>query len=311
MSFRSEHYGIGVVGLLVIAALSAEWIFGTPQKLAMHPYPTPINPSTDYLARRPHCGPGTAKRPGGANDGVAPACEAEMENRRIQQAQLEQQARAADIVEQNLRLSYRQAWSVFGQAAATILAFGAAVMAALYARGAVKEGRNSATAAQETLEHAQITSKQQLRAYVGFDGAEARYLDGSRPVEIMLKFKNAGQTPAYKFSTKGGCTLFPYPGPTKFKDVSDHIHAPLTVPPGGATIKMEYADLPSARLANLKAGKDVLYVFGTITYEDIFGQPHYVNYRWLIGGKQKISMTEKDGKLVELLAPAEDGNDSD
>lgn len=165
-------------------------------------------------------------------------------------------------------------------------------------------------AAEGTLEHGVESSRRQLRAYMTPDGASARNFDGSLPVEIEMRFKNTGQTPAYKVNIKGGCGAFLYPGPVSFKDLSTHVHAPVVVGPGGCVFKTERAPLPDHWRDMIKTRRAVLYVYGEMTYEDAFGEARYLNYRYQIGGRQSFETSTKDGDRIARLAPSEEGNDA-
>ncbi|HEV2594168.1 MAG TPA: hypothetical protein VGU01_03085 [Sphingomicrobium sp.] len=171
-------------------------------------------------------------------------------------------------------------------------------------------GRDQHRAVMESNSISRDTARRQLRAYVGCVGAEAHGIDGSAALQITIKFRNAGQTPAHGLSAKGGCRMFQYPGPTTFNEVSDHIHAPSTLVPGGETLKTETAPITAVQKRDLFAGKYALYAYGQATYTDVFGEQHVTHYRMLLGGRQKLRTQRKGDEVVGLLAHTEEGNES-
>ena len=58
----------------------------------------------------------------------------------------------------------------------------------------------------------------------------------------------------------------------------------------------------------LRNGQISLYVYGEITYRDVFGKKWRTDYRFFCGGGHPNSFTQRDGMTVGRLVPHEEGN---
>jgi hypothetical protein len=208
-----------------------------------------------------------------------------------------------------------QAISAFlSMLAAVVLAAFAAVQIGIYQRQtrvmaltlratarSVRASQRSANAAENAvtksdaiLVHAQDTAKKQLRAYVFFEGAslkdgpsKAVLTGGQVPGSIMsgcanvtINIKNFGQTPAYNVR---------HTSVIKFDsvDAADTIalnpedKTPTTIAPTKSTISSNATREPLAirGLEELKNAKAFITIYGRIIYDDVFGDPHWTNYR--------------------------------
>jgi hypothetical protein len=133
-------------------------------------------------------------------------------------------------------------------------------------------------------------------------------------VEAQIHIKNCGQTPAYDVRIWIHTWYGTYP-----------LKAPLPTPPegfrmssavlesGGKTIMIS-PEKPalSKEEMNLLGSKPeyTMYVYGKITYRDIFEEIRYTNYRLMYGGPEGRKTFVRD-EVWGMLQPDTEGNDAD
>jgi hypothetical protein len=169
----------------------------------------------------------------------------------------------------------------------------------------IGESARSATAMEAVAKSLDITAKaskesveglrQQMRAYLTVIIGTAIYQERDKNLKFDARplILNAGPTPARKVSYQIKAAILPVPLPNNF----DY---PLTKKPiGGAIIgahqnaqMMGVVDdlVPDDQIQDIKNGSGQgLYVWGDVTYEDIFGQGHKTQFcqhlTWLADGK--------------------------
>lgn len=124
-------------------------------------------------------------------------CAQAHEDHRVQQAEITQAVRANDLAEGNLRLAAQQARIAFVQTLATVLAFIAAAVAAVFAGLAVYHSKRSADADNAALAETRDTANRQLRPYLSFTTDRQ---ESPAPIpydgETIVRLRNFGQTPA-------------------------------------------------------------------------------------------------------------------
>jgi hypothetical protein len=136
----------------------------------------------------------------------------------------------------------------------------------------------------------QDTEHRQLRAYVGFvppsdNQIVNSFIPPAKPT-IRLNPRNFGQTPAYKAKISSNIAVedFPLPKTFAFPLVRGlNPPNPITIFPGTFDIAGIFADadrpLTQEELIAIQDGKRKrLYVWGTLDYEDAFGDLHFTNY---------------------------------
>ena len=151
------------------------------------------------------------------------------------------------------------------------------------------------------------TEQRQLRAYVSVLTAEIQNLSEGEMVTAVIKIKNFGQTPAYKFRHWQRIIIDKYPFPGRIPyEPDDGIHPSSPLSPGddsnGIAI-FDVSPMNQTTINALKAGTNALYVVGTIKYDDIFGTNHTTIFCLYAGGKTKMW----DGSL----AVYSEGNEAD
>jgi len=170
------------------------------------------------------------------------------------------------------------------------LTFKASAKAARAAGKSVEAAQRSATAAEDAvaradqmLLHSQKSSRQELRAYVFLDAAEM--IVGGPGIQITLRFKNSGLTPAYNARIYSSCAkiLWPLQGElptdTSKLDVSNE-----PIGPGMTRIKFESCPLAPNELNSFNNGRLSLFVWGVVKYEDAFENEQESTYRYFTGG---------------------------
>lgn len=143
-----------------------------------------------------------------------------------------------------------------------------------------------------------------LRAYptVGLVGVLAQNKDTNYRYEVRLTLQNVGNTPAYKVASNMFADVLPMPLPADFEIpvFNPAISGETTLGPHQTMVLSAIA--PRVYLDDevneIEHGtKKLLYVFGTITYEDAFGASRYAKIcqvvLWLANGGQ---MTQNYGK---------------
>jgi hypothetical protein len=122
-----------------------------------------------------------------------------------------------------------------------------------------------------------------LRAYIttGLGGVIAQNKDTGYRYEVRITVQNVGNTPANKVVADLHTDLLPLPLPVDFKipEVDPTKGGSSTVGPHQSVFMMAVAPrvYSDDDVDDLKRGnKKLLYVFGTIAYEDTFGKSRYI-----------------------------------
>ncbi len=126
--------------------------------------------------------------------------------------------------------------------------------------------------------------KMQLRAYVSINlfGYVKQDRESNYKYEIRMLIRNTGHTPAHEVKFAIRVAIMPFPLPEEI-DVS----LPMSQNTGGH-IASGQQHIIAASLDSLISDEEVqeithgknrkLYVFGTVWYQDAFGEPHYTNF---------------------------------
>jgi hypothetical protein len=196
-------------------------------------------------------------------------------------------------------------------AGAGVLTFGTAVLQWLEMHGAAKQTdrviaaderlagamESSVAQAQKTLDASIKSFQLEQRAWVGVEGINGD-IQLNKPYSILVAFRNSGKTPAKQVSLhmqfnpvrKGEALKFTY---------SEPISSQGFVPPNGTFTSSEISPtrgvpLGESEMELIKSGKLRAYLYGTVTYEDIFNRSHWMRFCYFIGIDAK-SYTACDG----------------
>lgn len=149
---------------------------------------------------------------------------------------------------------------------------------------------SAARAAQQSVEVAQSTAKQQLRAYVQVEGAILLYetggvtsstpMTGARPF-ATVRLKNTGQTPAQDLTIRTKLALRPVPLDrttltVEGTDTSSRMTLGASI--GGNSTAVAPGVLSSATVSDIVAGKAGVFLLGEVKYRDIFDQWHTTSF---------------------------------
>jgi len=127
---------------------------------------------------------------------------------------------------------------------------------------------------------AEDSAQKQLRAYIVVDSSslsiKERIGPGLYHAVFSIKFKNAGQTPAYRYRTQIAWQAiksgdFPMKIEQSMKGKTETI-----VGPGVSTSSAGSYDLEQIDIDRLNGGEYTFHVFGRVQYEDIFGTARYL-----------------------------------
>lgn len=132
------------------------------------------------------------------------------------------------------------------------------------------------------------TMRVDQRAWVGFSEIESYVLEDGKPFAITIPLKNTGKTPAIKASAG----LAPTIDKTGNRPDGDTVLARWMGTPGvvlllpgqnqemhtGLHLQSADGGLPEGTLDKLKSQEMTIWVFGKVTYADIFGFQHWTRY---------------------------------
>ncbi|MGN6147216.1 MAG: hypothetical protein ACTHPD_01615 [Rhizomicrobium sp.] len=144
------------------------------------------------------------------------------------------------------------------------------------------------------------SNERQLRAYVsviasGFDGTRTGKRGGPA---FQIAFRNAGQTPANNVRCWTGVKFRDDPLTT---DLPPHPNPSLqrtTLGPQCETFGhgAKADPLTPAEVAAMQAGKEAVYFYGCINYDDVFGNPRETNFRLIFRGDRAAQLEKhQDG----------------
>lgn len=153
----------------------------------------------------------------------------------------------------------------------------------------------SAAQAQQSLGATQAQMRLDQRAWVGISAVDPGVFSETTGFPVVIVFTNSGKTPAMHVTSSQGFGLspVPVPGPPPMRiQELEQFPGPDIAPQGKLTKNLASLDtkitaLPAqiegtneiiSNFASINDGRLILYYFGTITYDDIFGRPHRTNY---------------------------------
>ncbi len=156
----------------------------------------------------------------------------------------------------------------------------------------VRIAKESADTARSTVETMKDTAQRQLRAYVGIESITINKFGDSDVPEVHIIFKNTGLTPAYiNIKTTRTAILmreFPISGDfPDFPPINSSIQSSQSVIGAGGVVQSiapTARPLSDAENSSVRDGTGAIYVFGEITYKDVFGISRFTKFRLYYGG---------------------------
>jgi hypothetical protein len=139
-------------------------------------------------------------------------------------------------------------------------------------------------AATESVATTKETMTRLLRAYlcVNFGAAAFQNSETGSKFELNLQLINAGQTPGYKVGYRAYTEVFPFPLPQDFAFSLPEVPAnsESTLGHGQHTILtgLMHRLCSAEEITEIKSGSKRLYIYGTVTYEDVYNISRYTNF---------------------------------
>ena len=160
--------------------------------------------------------------------------------------------------------------------------------------------------AQSTLVLMKDTAQRQLRAYISVVAAKIEFPVPGQP-KSTLTFRNAGQTPAHDVKIWIHQWVAAYPLDVALPTPPpDFVTARDTLGAGASCHMTNEAPHPVAKepfLTLIGTSEGTIYVYGEVSYRDVFGEHHTQKYRLMYGGSEPI--------VPSALKPCPDGNEGD
>ena len=157
-------------------------------------------------------------------------------------------------------------------------------------------------ATRDLVKGADKNAAKQLRAYVGPGDRRLVGLEDEKDFVTVIEFKNFGQTPAHDVLIYADGFHWPKdePIPTKNwleRELSEAPSAAL-IHPGESVFIPVTGDgkrLPDWLRSAIKGGTEVFYIFGFISYRDVFGASQKTEFRYSLTGPDLDVVLHPDG----------------
>lgn len=143
---------------------------------------------------------------------------------------------------------------------------------------------------RRTLVATRDIAKMQLRAYMCVDKFTFSSIAGSEKDTFEISFKNSGSTPALKLWGHLGVVLMQTDKATNYnfdrsmKDLANERSVDNVGTQGVYNKSIESVTLRMATPQMINSGEWIFFIFGTIVYDDIFGDQHRTTVRLQWGG---------------------------
>ncbi len=172
-------------------------------------------------------------------------------------------------------------------------------------RASMKVAQATASATEQTVEAMKDTAHRQLRAYVSIDKAWIKFPEPGVP-SVTVTVKNAGQTPAHDLRHWIHQWIEKHPLQVELPVPPEGFVMSTSLLGAGAThdMRIEHPKpiIKQPFLDQIGTPEATIYVYGQITYKDVFGQHQYLKYRLMHGGQTK--------NPPGILSPCEEGNEA-
>ena len=164
---------------------------------------------------------------------------------------------------------------------------------------------------KEIIAQMKETEVRDLRAYVGISEVRLNLQEWDFP-KGMIETKNFGKTPAYNVRQWMGITINSHPLPVALPEHSDS---------GIASVSVIFPGVKNTNIAGLKkrlppntaigTPEITVYVYGKITYEDIFKNEWHSDSRFIFGGPEKgRTYTDERNTRWGAMYPDSEGNNA-
>lgn len=148
------------------------------------------------------------------------------------------------------------------------------------------------------------TAKTQVRAYVNIAGIQILDPLERRNARVIVEYKNSGQTPAYNVRAWAGVHVREFPLKSIFVDAPSDLPIGQEVLASGRDARFEvpFSTLNGFEDMELTEGRAAFWVWGEITYRDVFKKAHFTKFRYFCHG---------DGLPRGSMSPDISGNEAD
>lgn len=127
-----------------------------------------------------------------------------------------------------------------------------------------------------------LTTRRQLRAYIGIEGFQA-HLHGNE-ISVGVTLKNFGQTPGYNFQTWTDARIG-NPGEEVFGQRGQPVQTSIIGPGTGFSAPSERRPAPKAIRDEIEKRQKVIFAWGEATYCDAFGTNWIFRFRGTATGR--------------------------
>jgi hypothetical protein len=154
------------------------------------------------------------------------------------------------------------------------------------------------------------TEVRDLRAYIGVSKVMLGLQKPDTPRGIV-EIKNFGKTPAYKVKQWAAIAIHSHPLTVVLPESSQEIASVSVIFPDITTVNLVDLKKPLPSNALIGTPQLTIYVYGGITYEDIFENKWHSNYRFIFGGPEggRSYLDERNVRLG-TMNPDSEGNDA-
>jgi hypothetical protein len=176
------------------------------------------------------------------------------------------------------------------------------------ARESAADAARTAKAAKADSQRVQMllgdASEKLLRAYVSVKPDEV--VDAKQPdkLKVTVVIGNSGITRAHDVKLTMGTMIAP-------QDINDAFNRDEQSPirswlaPKDETSQGRLIDVTPSQRESMKAGKDVLWIYGIVTYKDEYGQDRCTQYRYYYDWKEETFGVAPEGNEADKCFPDE------
>jgi hypothetical protein len=148
------------------------------------------------------------------------------------------------------------------------------------------------------LGHMKWQARLDQRAWVGIESLENSTFQEEKPATVELLVRNTGKTPAKNFRIIGAFGTGPAGAKPDFeKDLKwkKEYSVGLLMPNGTNRLPIQLKSVPvltKEKIEEIKDHKFMVFVFGWITYDDVFGISHRTNFCYRLNGDLELEIND-------------------
>ncbi|MWV13566.1 hypothetical protein F3I62_15800 [Pseudomonas sp. R-28-1W-6] len=169
----------------------------------------------------------------------------------------------------------------------------------------MRVAETATTATENSVNIMRDTAARQLRAYIAVERAWIEFPEPGIP-KVTVIVKNAGQTPAHNLRHWIHQWIERYPLSIELPEPPEDFVMSSSILGSGATHEMQITHpqqiINPCCIHEIGTPEGTIYVYGAVTYQDIYGNEHFMKYRLMHGG----STQARPG----YLSPCEAGNEA-